>query len=58
MKKIAITLLIALTCLLLAACSCSFTTANIQNAQMTTALGDNGEPIDTVDTYASDAAES
>ena len=55
MKKLLIPLLILSACLLLTACS--FTTANIQNAHMTTALDDKGGPADSVDSYKTDAEE-
>jgi len=54
-KKLLIPLFIIGVCLLFAACS--FTTANIQNAHMTTSIDDKGAPADTVSSYKTDAAE-
>ena len=73
MKKLSTIFSIALACLLLSACSntattstatpsskggsISFTTANIQNAHMTTGLSDAGAPKDTVTSYKTTAEE-
>lgn len=41
--------------LTLTGCNFSVSTANVKDAHMTTAMGDDGKPVDTVDTYAPDA---
>ena len=55
MKK-ALLILIAILILIFAGCSFSFSTANLTDAAMTTAMVD-GVPVDAVDTYSPDAEE-
>ncbi len=50
LTAIMITALLALT-----GCNVSFSTANVKGAHMTSAMGEDGKPVDTVTSYAPDA---
>lgn len=57
MKRILVALFYLICCVTLIGCSFSISTAKIEDAMMTTAVDDQGKPVDEVTTFAADAAQ-